>query len=102
MRAQRAVVVVAAMAALLAGAGCTGGSEGGDSSGQHPMKGPEYDAAMERCALSRLRNAGVEDPSPESWAYGDAYAACTYGTSFDDVSAPGRGWSTPDPGYWDN
>lgn len=65
------------------------------------MSGPEYDAAMERCALSRLRNFGEANPTTESWAYGDAYAACTYGTSFDDESSPARGWGPADPGYWD-
>lgn len=96
------MVAVAAMAALFAGAACSGSSGDGDSPGEHPTSGPEYDAAMERCALSRLRNADVDDPSTDSWAYGDAYATCAYGRSFDDVSAPGRGFGPADPDYWDN
>lgn len=99
MRVRRTVACVAAVGALLL-AGC---SSGDDSSGvdERPESGPEYEAAMERCALSRLRNAGVEDASTQSWAYSDAYTTCTYGRSFDDISSPARGWGPADPGYWD-
>ncbi|GAA2439855.1 hypothetical protein GCM10010421_32690 [Streptomyces glaucus] len=82
---------------LLVGA-CSSGDESGPR--QYPTEGPEYDAAMERCALSRLRNAGEENPTTESWAYADAYTACTYGRSYDDVTSD-RGWGPADPGYWD-
>ncbi|MFE5602723.1 hypothetical protein ACFQ8O_26480 [Streptomyces coelicoflavus] len=98
MKKKRAVVIAATLVSLFMMGACSSGEE--RSSEENPIKGPEYDAAMERCALSRLRNAGVESPTTESWAYLDAYTACTYGRSFDDVSAPGRGWGPADPGYW--
>ncbi|MCG8971745.1 hypothetical protein [Streptomyces sp. CL12-4] len=99
MRARRAVAAAAAVGALFL-AGCSSSDDGAGSE-EHPGSGPEYEAAMERCALSRLRNGGVEDASTESWAYSDAYAECTYGRSFDDISSPARGWGPADPGYWD-
>ncbi|MFE6639472.1 hypothetical protein ACFVFT_38085 [Streptomyces tendae] len=77
------------------------GSDAEPETTERPSSGPEYEAAMERCALSRLRNAGVEDASTQSWAYGDAYTTCTYGRSFDDVSGLPRGFGVADPGYWD-
>ncbi|MEU1465883.1 hypothetical protein ABZ467_35610 [Streptomyces sp. NPDC005727] len=70
-------------------AACGGGED--DGAKEHPTSGPEYEQAMVRCALSRLQNGGVEEPSTQSGAYLDAYTACTYGRSFDDVSAPARG-----------
>jgi hypothetical protein len=98
MKARGAVVIAATAVSLFMTGACSSGEKKPE---QRPTSGPEYDAAMQRCALSRLRNAGVEDPSPQSWAYGDAYTECTYGRSFDDVSAPGRGWGPADPDYWD-
>ncbi|GAA5071017.1 hypothetical protein GCM10023336_56670 [Streptomyces similanensis] len=93
-------MAVATVGLLFFAAGC--GSSGGEGkSDEHPASGPAYDAAMERCALSRLRNAGVDDPSSESQSYVEAYTACGYGTSYDDVTAPGQGWGPADPGYWD-
>ncbi|MFI9780454.1 hypothetical protein ACIHCV_38235 [Streptomyces sp. NPDC051956] len=89
------------MGVLFLAGGCSG-SHDAVGPEEQPTSGPEYDAAMERCALSRLRNAGEDDASTESWAYGDAYTTCTYGRSFDDVSAPARGWGAADPGYWDD
>lgn len=62
--------------------------------------GPAYEAAMDRCALSRLRNAGVQDPSPTYWAYGGAYGACALGTDADIIASPAGGWGQADPGYW--
>ncbi|MCX5326327.1 hypothetical protein [Streptomyces sp. NBC_00120] len=95
----RGVLAAAAVATMILLGGC--GSDGKSyEPGKEPTSGPEYDAAMERCALSRLRNGGEDEPSPESRNYLDAYTACTYGKSYDDVSAPARGWGPADPGYW--
>lgn len=66
---------------------------------QRPTSGPLYDAAMERCALSRLKNAGVTDPTTADPSYPGAYQLCTYGTMFDSTSS-NRGFGAADPGYW--
>lgn len=65
----------------------------------HPTAGPDYEAAMDRCALSRLRNAGIPNPSEADGPYLDARNACTLGTSYDDVGSE-RGWGAADPDYW--
>ncbi|WP_159107690.1 hypothetical protein [Streptomyces ardesiacus] len=97
----RGVWVAAAAVGVLGLVGACG-SDAKPEPTERPSEGPEYEAAMERCALSRLRNAGVEDASTESRDYLDARTACTYGRSFDDVTGPGRGWGAADPGYWDD
>lgn len=100
MRTRRVVAAAAAVGALFLVGGCGSGEESEPT--ERPSSGPDYEAAMERCALSRLKNGGEEDPTTESWAYGDAYATCTYGRSFDDQSSPARGWGAADSGYWDD
>lgn len=97
MRRRRMMAGCVAAAVVVLG-GCSSG-KAAYAPGDEPTEGPEYEAAMERCALSRLKNAGEENPTTESWAYGDAYTACTYGRSFDDTSSE-RGWGPADPGYW--
>ncbi|MGY4934912.1 hypothetical protein ACWD7T_28135 [Streptomyces sp. 900116325] len=98
MRRRRMLVGCVATAVVLLG-GCSSG-EASYAPGKEPTEGPAYEAAMERCALSRLRNGGEEDPTTESRAYLDAYTACTYGRSWDDIGGEGRGYGPADPGYW--
>ncbi|WP_431959334.1 hypothetical protein [Actinacidiphila sp. bgisy160] len=65
----------------------------------YPSEGPEYDAAMERCALSRLMNAGDPAPSPEGPYYHEAEVLCSYGRTFDNIDG-GPGIGPADPDYW--
>ncbi|SNT53591.1 hypothetical protein [Actinacidiphila glaucinigra] len=54
---------------------------------------------MDRCATSRLRNAGIPEPGETDLPYLDARNARTLGTSFDDQSGE-RGWGPAAPDYW--
>ncbi|MFE2540455.1 hypothetical protein [Actinacidiphila glaucinigra] len=65
----------------------------------HPTAGPDYGVAMDRCATSRLRNAGIPEPGETDLPYLDARNAGTLGTSFDDQSGE-RCWGPADPDYW--